>query len=275
MHVRNNLIGARHRTATEMLHDYDQLLASPLHSARSYFAPESRGILPSATSTRCRVFWRSEDESFTESNSSSAEYPLVPESQLVIVQIPATSTVPGFIRVDPAEMPGVLDLQKLTLRGADGAIVWNWDGRIEGITGAFFHVVAIGEEGSVRLCFLNEDPHFELPLNESDLFAIQHGGTLEIEIRWHRNEETIELLEIECAKANHVSSLTDLLNNLKKAMNEARAFGTADRASVAFHLAEQRIQDLENSLSWRITRPLRMLADELDPLFRLVTTRRR
>jgi glycosyltransferase involved in cell wall biosynthesis len=273
--VRSNLAATQHRTVTEMLRDYSSLLASPPRSSRSYFAPDTRESIRSGRFTRCQVFWRAADESFSESYSSSARYAPVAEPQLVTVQIQAMRSVPAVIRVDPAEAPGVLDLQRLTLRKTDGEIVWNWDGRVEEIAQAFFHVVPIGEPGSVALCFVNDDPHFELPLSESALAAIERGGTLEVEIHWHRIETSIEILENECAKPDHATSLEYLLDHLKKERNEAKGFETADRALIDIQAAEQRINDLENSLSWRITQPLRTLADGLDPLLRLVTARRR
>lgn len=273
--VRSNLAGAQHRTVTEMLRDYSNLLASPLRSSRSYFAPDTREVIRSGRFTRCQVFWRADDESFSESYSSSARYAPVPEPQLISVQIPAMRSAPALIRVDLAETPGVLDLQRLTLRKTDGEIVWNWDGRVEGIAQALFHVVPIGEPGSVALCFVNDDPHFELPLSELALSAIERGGTLEVEIYWHRIDTSIEMLENECAKPDHAASLEYLLDHLKRERTEAKALETVERALIDIQAAEQRINDLENSLSWRITQPLRTLADSMDPLLRLVTARRR
>ena len=129
--------------------------------------------------------------------------------------------------------------------------------------------------GSVALCFVNDDPHFELPLSELALSAIERGGTLEVEIYWHRIDTSIEILENECAKPDHAASLEYLLDHLKRERTEAKALETVERALIDIQAAEQRINDLENSLSWRITQPLRTLADSMDPLLRLVTARRR
>ena len=125
------------------------------------------------------------------------------------------------------------------------------------------------------LCLINDDPHLHLPLTGPALLAIHPGGTLEIELQWHRKETAIELLEGECAKPDRDVSLNYLLSYLKKTVYESKAFETDGYTRDDIQLAEQRIKDLEGSLSWRITRPLRVLADDLYPLLRLVMTRRK
>jgi glycosyltransferase involved in cell wall biosynthesis len=266
--VKENLAGVRHRSVAEMLHDYERIMAPPTPSARSYFAPDSREMSRLARSIRCQVSWRLEGQRSAPFHSSVTEYAPKPEWQMVAVSIPSLPKNPNVIRVSPGNAPGLLGLQRLTLRATNGEIIWNWNGDIEAISCRLYRIATIKGKDSVMLGLLEENPHMELPLNDASLSAIGHGGTLEIEIQWYRDGASVEILEAECAKGGRASSLQALLRSLKKNLEDSKGMEVFENPLQHIRMAEERIQELENSLSWKITRPLRALTKDLYPLIR-------
>jgi hypothetical protein len=97
---------------------------------------------------------------------------------------------------------------------------------------------------------------------------LEKGGALEAEISWLREEDSISILRDECAKPDHIPVLDRLHERLKIGVSASNGYAKIDRLLIDLELAQGRVTELERSLSWKITRPLRAFAERVPMLLR-------
>ncbi|MGC9217505.1 class I SAM-dependent methyltransferase, partial [Acidithiobacillus sp.] len=130
----------------------------------------------------CQVYWRSNDEPFTESRSQCVYLPVGMERQRVNFTFPKGLT--HSLRFDPSDWKGFLRLYAMRL--LDGAeCLWTWDGNIETLLRGRLHSIfpaplKTGEVGVV-LSLLDEDPWLELPVPPE---LLSRAERLEVELSW-------------------------------------------------------------------------------------------
>ncbi len=141
----------------------------------------------------CQVFWRSNDEPFTESRSQCLYLPIGMERQRVNFTFP--KGLVQLLRFDPSDRKGFLRLYAMRL--LDGAeCLWTWDGNIEtllrGTVRSIFPApLKTGEVGAV-LSLLDEDPWLELPVPAEILSRAEH---LEVELSWPMSADYLAVQE--------------------------------------------------------------------------------
>jgi len=121
------------------------------------------------------------------------------------LKLPAMATAPVALRLDPAEQPGIVTLQRLALLDGSGATVWQWLAADAG-TGA--HASAAGEQLPLKpttaatrlvkraIVCLDHDPGVNLQLPATALEPLAGGGTLVVEGQWeHLSAELCGMLQ--------------------------------------------------------------------------------
>jgi glycosyltransferase involved in cell wall biosynthesis len=264
------------RSVREMIDDYDRLLDVPRYAERSYFAPDTRKSIGKAVWTRGQIFWRAVNAPFTEQNSALTKYEMSSGLQTVTIEIPPLLQ-PSALRFDPAETRGVMKLARLQLSAPGGECVWKWNGAIAEISrAASSNIVTLNaaDESGVLLCFTNEDPFINLPLHGSHFEALRDGGSLEADVQWLGAQDSMPILQAECKRLEHAECLEALLRHLE-AESGAFAPESVDKALIDLQVAQKRVEELENSLSWKITEPLRAISGRSPSLLRLMEWRKK
>ena len=207
----------------------------------------------------CQVFWRSNDEPFTETRSERILLPIGVGRQRVDFNLP--KGLVQSLRFDPSGQKGFLRLYAMRLyNGAD--CLWTWDGNIETLLRGTLHSIfpaplKNGEEGVV-LSILDEDPWLELPLPTEILSSADH---LEVELSWPMSADYLAVQE----------AGEDLLKQNQRLATELEATQQASQVragelTAALQAAEEQnqcqsreLEDMRGSRSWRITLPMRVV----------------
>jgi glycosyltransferase involved in cell wall biosynthesis len=267
--VRQRLSTLTHRTVQDMASDYERIQRTPRLSYRSYWAPDSRTFLRSPRFTRCRVFWRPDNQAFEEASSASVTYAPGAETQTVRIEIPSIGYPPAELRLDLAEDMGLLVLHALRILDADGRGVWHWNQTRDDLSPYLTERLVLIKHGTPPvsiLCMLDKSSPLLLHVNE--LLRLENGGAVEAEISWLRVDDSISILRDECAQPDHLPALDRLLDRLKTGVSTSNGYAKIDRLLIDLELAQGRVTELERSLSWKITRPLRAFAERAPVLLR-------
>ena len=246
----------------------------------------------------CQVFWRSNDELFTEHRSQRIYLPVGVDRQRVDFTLP--KGLVQALRFDPSEQKGFLRVY--TMRLYDGAeCLWTWDGNIETLLRGTLHSIfpaplKTGEVGVV-LSLLDEDPWLELPVPPEILSRAEH---LEVELSWPMSadymavqEEWEDLLkqnqrlamELDATQQSSQVRAGELTATLQTAEehNQHLSSELVDRElklSETKNLLHKRNEDnarlskeigsIQSSLSWRVTKPGRLLAKRFKHFLRKI-----
>ncbi|MHB1657851.1 MAG: rhamnosyltransferase WsaF family glycosyltransferase [Acidithiobacillus sp.] len=189
----------------------------------------------------CQVFWRSNDEPFTETRSERILLPIGVGRQRVDFNLP--KGLVQSLRFDPSGQKGFLRLYAMRLyNGAD--CLWTWDGNIETLLRGTLHSIfpaplKNGEEGVV-LSILDEDPWLELPLPTEILSSADH---LEVELSWPMSADYLAVQE----------AGEDLLKQNQRLATELEAMQQASQVrtgelTAALQAAEEQNQRLATEL---------------------------
>ena len=239
----------------------------------------------------CQVFWRSNDEHFTETRSECIHLPIGLDRQCVNFTLPKGSV--QKLRFDPADLKGFLRLYAMRL--FDGTeCLWTWDGDVETLLrgtphGIFPAPLKTGEK-SVVLSLLDDDPWLELPISPEILSRAEH---LEVELSWPMSadylavreewEDTLKenqrlATELEAMHPSNEARTGELTAALQAAEEQNQRLTTELEAmhqsneartgelTAALQAAEEQNQRLTTELesilhshSWKLTKPARLL----------------
>lgn len=264
--IHENLKSLSARGLETMLRDYDELDAACYFPGK-YFAPsESAQPLPER---RLQLFWRSGSANFEERNSTSAA-PFGHERQTARLYFLSGAETLRQLRLDLSEQTGFFLLHDLSVRDAGDRVIWRWNHDLSDLESAphkdiFFF--ASGEaNASVLLYFTGSDPYIVLPI-DPDLFAsVGRGACVEVDFSLPSKEESLTLL---LASEQHRSQRVALLEAELQAgeLRAGQLQAELDTREKEMQDRETRVRELEEtlalvqrSLSWRVTRPARMLA---------------
>ena len=266
--VREALGTMVHRSLEEMIDDYGETLRSPRFSSRAYFAKDFRRHM-AASRTRCRLLWRAPGESFTEARSSSAHYAVPVARQKLTLELPRMPA-PAVLRFVPAERPGIVILHDLRMLDRKGRAIWCWNQVVSHYVTSLGSNLVIFEDTAADtvMCALDSNPHLLLPVPKDALENLGSGGLLELEISSLGPEDSTALLRNECAKEFHRHELDGMLNQMAAATGSTGE--PAANPWTDLEHTQRRVIELEASWSWRITKPLRVLADRVPGLLHLL-----
>jgi glycosyltransferase involved in cell wall biosynthesis len=234
--VRATLSKRSVRRLRDMCADYERLLNLPSYSARAYFVRDDMPCAQNGAIRRLQLMWRDAEGVFSESESVRCQVRADESNRVAALTIPPRDKPPVEPRLDLGEQPGVLVLKRVELQGATGQSLWRWDNTEGLIQGPKSGIEFLGSGGLVYLS--NSDPHWILPVKDG-LELLEKGGRLEIEF--------------------HGPSL----QGIRGGPSENGKGSNPQRMAQQLTEARVRIADLEGSLSWRITRPLRLLGSKI------------
>lgn len=104
---------------------------------------------------------------------------------IALPPFPEEASAPAALRLDPAEQPGVITLQRLALLDAHGEILWQWQAGMEGESVPFAPAnshTAVLDDGQV--VGSDHDPSLTLLLSPDVLQRIRGGCHLQLEASW-------------------------------------------------------------------------------------------
>ncbi|PWU08267.1 MAG: hypothetical protein C5B51_08065 [Terriglobia bacterium] len=281
--VHRHLRESRTSTLGQMLSGYDALLQTPEWSPGAYFQRDRTYASPR---DRIQVFWRPTGGAFQERDSHSISCRLGEKPQLVHFPIPPLPYVPGQLRLDFANRPGLRLLKNTRLMDRSGTVLWQLGGgEAQFETQNDVQVLKALADGSLVMVATSEDPFITLPVNRQALAALQGGGALEVEIAAPPPEEYLPIL-VRSLSEDHSAEIGDrdrlirvLSHTLATSQTRERterqrlehemarvradfARQRADSAAIQGDLREQLAQ-MYDSYSWRVSKPLRAVASLL------------
>lgn len=167
--------------------------AASLESAAR--AENSRPLAPfrfePALRFRAQLFWRSAAQAYDEAQSVTVFGRLGGDDQTLCFALPAGLPGLAFVRIDPADRPGFIDVFGIRLCDSDGALIREW------LPGELFpptwectnlHPLTRERDGDpeegVVLHLESDDPFFEIPLAPEWQTRLAKGGALELRLTY-------------------------------------------------------------------------------------------
>jgi 2-polyprenyl-3-methyl-5-hydroxy-6-metoxy-1,4-benzoquinol methylase len=210
----------------------------------------------------CQLFWRPATDSYQEDESSVVCGRLGAERQMIILPIPARTLMPGALRLDLADRPGLLHLHAMTLHDPSGRLLWAWDGCRDSLAAGAVQQLAFAQlhplTSGVTVLLTDTDPILELPIPAPALTGLQHGGELRLDLSWPMSLDYLALAQ-DCAPRRDVeamrAALTEQVAQLRTAITRlteqqqqaalAAAGWNADKTELERQLTLQAAHQLE------------------------------
>lgn len=257
------------RSPEDMVRDYRELSVIR-YSARLYFNGPSAP--PPLKHRGLQLYWRTQDEGFSERNSVFA-YPRGSSRQTLRLDCVVPGSVPAELRLDFGTRPGFILLHRVALIGRGGETLWTTGLNFEALSDPQFvqsFIVSRGadEEHGMFLCLFGNDPHVILPIAAATLAQSNGTATLEVELT-PGPESAISPEENPPVRHNAPLTLETAIDELGRAVARARDELSAARDEAAHNVQQMRaeiaqrdqaINSLQQSVSWKITKPLRTIA---------------
>ncbi len=246
LQIHQNLKTLKHRSVEDMLQDYEQLHPTR-YSSRKYFDnPKTPQPLPEKN---LQLFWRTANSDFLEENSVVVA-PLGRERQTARLHLFAPAGPIEQLRLDLSAQPGFFLLHGLSLRDAHDHLLWTWDGDIALLKPVSNQIVFFNSregDSPALLYFPGTDPYLFPPVPAALLANLTFGSYLEVDFAQASAEDYVTLL----ISSGPTSAQGD--RQLQHLESEVR-----QRDSKVREL-ESTIAAVEHSMSWRLTRPARVL----------------
>lgn len=271
--VREALDRSAHASLEEMIDQYRSILKLPPFSSRAYFARDTRAHFKAARRASCRLAWRARGGRFVEPRDDVVHYST--PASLLRLEVPFTASPQiEVLRVDPADRPGIVMLHEIRLLDRDGETVHRWEvAEVEEAASFSSDLVLIrGPAGETIVCAVDSHPRLLLNVPKSAAEKFGSRGALAIRLSVPSLDESIALLQRERVR-DHSGKLQGLLDRLS--LKGELTGGGGSAPLLQLQDARKRIADLEASLSWRITKPLRTVVGKVPALVRLVKRSRR
>ena len=273
--VRANLVGRSHRSMEEMLNDYRRVLNTPSLSARGYFSRYSRSLHRSTSKGHCKLFSRAERESFTEQRSESAFYPIPAAMRALTFHVLKGPGLKEF-RLDVHDTESIVLIHDLSLRDKDGTEIWKLSGSEAEISlpARSPSIFLRAQDGSLAICGSPDDCVHRLTISvpAEILNAVGPSGEFSLTLSSLRDEDTLTFLEAEGFRSGGSPELEGPVRTVIERLEKNRS--VEDIAGMDLQRAYQRIRELESSLSWRWTKPVRSMVELAPGLLRIVTRRK-
>jgi glycosyltransferase involved in cell wall biosynthesis len=261
--VHERLLGYKPRSVQEMVAHYERVLGLPALSARAYFKGDPQEPSAAKGGVNFRLAWRPAAGDFEEAVSGRGAV-VGSGSQIVSLVIPELGAGPSQLRLDLANQPGCVVLFRIHLYSSGQECLWSWDSRRGLPGGVWENIQPLALDRGLLLHLTANDSGWLLPVGEAGLGALERGGHLEIEFSSPAVETLIRSLSalVLTSQAGEIAQqerdgLRQLLLSLGQASNPTTRNASSERLLQQLTDARIRAGELETSLSWRITAPLR------------------
>jgi glycosyltransferase involved in cell wall biosynthesis len=250
------------RNLTEMLADYEPILGTPEVSAKAYFCADAREIRKSFA--RCEL--RSSGGGVLDIiNSQSVRHG--PERQVLRFSWNEQVQPLNELRIRPAGGPDVMVLFRIRLLDSEGSAVWTWEGDPALLKEAPRKNITMllypGDSIGTLLVIGVDDARLGIPAGAETLERVRRGGSLEMEFVWPSpvgaKAIILKALKHMAAAPPPVAEWNLLVGQLSSLLFGSPQIDLSlQDLQRELSQAHARILDLENSLSWRLSLPLRI-----------------
>jgi O-antigen biosynthesis protein len=238
---------------------------------------------------------------YDEAHKLTASGIIGKERQTLCFDLPDSELPVTQLRLDPADRPGFVHLYRLTLRTAQGEVLWQWvaDSGSRSLLATTPHSQIVWQaplpaaSGATLLLLAGDEPWFELPIPAEALANSPRGCTkLEVELGWPMSADYVALsgtvlplhdritqLENNCrdtaSRLNHAQTDLAATQNRNQILEEATQAASRQRATwqqeatrLRSDLDElaQHLHNIETSTVFRATRPIVHAKMRLDRL---------
>jgi 2-polyprenyl-3-methyl-5-hydroxy-6-metoxy-1,4-benzoquinol methylase len=147
----------------------------------------------------CQLFWRWENNEYSERNSSFAFGCIGKDKQTLSFPIPPSLQNIAALRLDLSDRPGLLRLFAIGLYDNEGRLCWTWDGRRSSLESMpsrqiVFADLLPGSQG-VTVLLTGEDPGLTLPIPVELLMGLGKGGELRLQVSWPLSIDYLSLVQ--------------------------------------------------------------------------------
>ncbi len=275
--VHRRLCALPQRRTEEMLADYEAALGLPALSGRAYFARQLRPLDADHKRTVLQLMWHSEHDRFSEERSTTVYSVGSQESRVAVLRIPRQNAPLLELRLGFGTESGLLLLFRCRLRDMEEKTVWSWSSREGALQPkAACDVMFLGGGPGWLVYVSGPDPHLVLPLGAEALADLSDGGALEVEFGHPATEQALARManailegsQSALSPEERQSVLRYLTVRMQEQTRQSGREAHAERLLQQLAEARDRVRDLEQSLSWRITSLLRWGGSILIPRIR-------
>ena len=269
-------------------------VAHPVAVASPDMAPLATPTTPAQARFTSQLYL-GHDGNYSEARKLTASGIIGQERQTLRFELPAQHMPATQLRLDPADRPGFVHLYRLTLRDAEGTVLWQWSANTDSRSllaatphsQIVWHAPLPAASGATLLLLAGDEPWFELPITPTVLTRCPHEGTtLDVELGWPMSADYVALsgtvlplqdriAHLEGSAREMQSRLQDqlsstqtalataqsrniLLEESTQAVSRQRATWQQEATRLQHDLAElaQHLHTIETSTVFRATRPI-------------------
>ena len=263
--IHQSMLGQRPRNAEQMVADYDQLLATPPVSERAYFG-RALALDEEVNFDQCTCWWGGLSAELNPADATSIRYPIAENAQSARLTIPARPEPAWVLGLSLMSDEGFVLVHGMQLFDHLGECICYSDTR-EG-TMELILTAAKGfpwaTDSGLMLYAYRQNPQTALRLPEYAVHRLRDGGYLQCDftrLQW----PAAQSLLVTAVLAGKTDASGLLPPSVPAASRHGEEFHSELRA------ARERISNLENSISWKVTAPFRAagsVALRLMPLLR-------
>jgi hypothetical protein len=249
-----------------MLSDYRDLMGKLPLSSEAYFASGQWPAKDAAPAGLIQVYWRARDTHFREEISAFAAFSASPDRQVIRVRIPPVADVPAEWRVDFGAEPRLIQIAGLRLYSADGGCLWQ--APLQEFPRWSLNDILIMESGQdgVLACCTGPDPNVCFSAGEDAMVKLLEGGVMEVTLSLPAAAQALPVLVRTAAHRSNgqmsaagEAAVKTILSNEQISAPGRQAAQPVSPLAMELAASRARIHDLENSLSWKASAPLRVV----------------
>jgi glycosyltransferase involved in cell wall biosynthesis len=255
------------RSVKDMLNDYAAL--SPIRYSAQYYFDGPRPPEPLRQKS-LRLYWRTAQGEFCEIDSLAVA-PLGDKRQQICLHFPRQQSPITELRLDFSNQPGFFLLHDLSLRDEWDNLIWQWNGERSSlkkfVRNEILFIDSWKQKSECLLYFTGNDPYLLLPISDQHLERTSKGGYLEVEFTIGVANTYIDALvssiDLSSSVSNRYSGDAQAEVEFQQTRKDSfvrRLEGELQKDIRIQHL-ESTLTGIEDSLSWRVTRPARALAE--------------
>ena len=255
------------RSVKDMLNDYAAL--SPIRYSGQYYFDGPRPPEP-LRQKNLQLYWRTAQGEFCETHSSAVA-PLGNKRQQIRLHFPRQQPPITELRLDLSDQPGFFLLHHLSLRDEWDNLISQWNGERLSlknlVRNEILFIDSWKQNSECLLYFTGNDPYLLLPLSDQHLEKVSKGGYLEVEFSIGVANTYIDALvssiDLSSSVSNRYSGKAQAEVEFQSTKTDSfvgRLEGELQKDARIQHL-ENTLTGIEDSLSWRFTRPARALAE--------------